>query len=114
MMDGARERFLRSHAADLYDAVTGSCTRSLRLEELLREVAARVPGLVPTSAQMEAERARALPDKEGIELAQGLLAGHVLAVPPPGRHLIDPILRPTPEPPQRLPAPRHPAPPHPR
>jgi len=102
MMDGARERFLRSHAADLYDAVTGSCTRSLRLEELLREVAARVPGLVPTSAQMEAERARALPDKEGIELAQGLLVGHVLAVPRAGRHLIDAMLRPTPEALERL------------
>ncbi|HEX4661175.1 MAG TPA: hypothetical protein VH307_27600, partial [Streptosporangiaceae bacterium] len=52
MMDDARESFLRSHAAGLYDAVTGRCTRSLRLEALIREVAARVPGLVPTSAQM--------------------------------------------------------------
>jgi (3,5-dihydroxyphenyl)acetyl-CoA 1,2-dioxygenase len=97
MMDGARESFLRSHAADLYDAVTGHCTRYLRLEELLSEAAARVPGLVPTSAQMEAERARALPVKEGIELAQGLLVGHVLAVPRAGRHLIQAMLRPTPE-----------------
>jgi enoyl-CoA hydratase/carnithine racemase len=96
MMDGARERFLRSHAAGLYDAVTGRCTRSLRLEALLREVAARVPGLVPTSAQMDAERARPLPEKEGIELAQGLLAGYVLAEPRAGRHLIDAMLRPTP------------------
>jgi len=102
MMDGARESFLRSHAADLYDAVTGGCARSLRLEELVREVAARVPGLVPTSAQMDAERARALPEKEGIELAQGLLAGHVLAVPRAGRHLIDAMLRPTPEALERL------------
>jgi thioesterase DpgC len=97
MMDGARESFLRSHAADLYDAVTGRCTRSLRLEELLGAAAARVPGLVPTSAQMEAERARPLPEKEGIELAQGLLVGHVLAVPRAGRHLIHAMLRPTPE-----------------
>ncbi len=91
MMDGARDSFLSSHAADLYDAVTGCGTRSLRLEELLREAAARVPGLVPTPAQMDAERARPLPEKEGIELAQGLLAGHVLAAPRAGRHLIDAI-----------------------
>src|SRR5215472_7924720 len=97
MMDGARESFLRAHAAGLYDAVTGRCTRSLRLEALLREVAARVPGLVPTSAQMDAERARPLPEKEGIEFAHGLLVGYVLAEPRPGRHLIDAMLRPTPE-----------------
>jgi (3,5-dihydroxyphenyl)acetyl-CoA 1,2-dioxygenase len=97
IMDGARERFLRSHAAALYDAVTGGRTRSLRIEALLGDVAARVPGLVPTFAQMDAERARALPDKEGIELAHGLLVGAVLAVPEAGRHLIDAMLRPTPE-----------------
>ncbi len=89
-------------AAGLYNAVTGRCTRSLRLEALIREVAARVPGLVPTSAQMDAERARALPDKEGIELAHGLLVGYVLAEPRAGRHLIDAMLRPTPEALERL------------
>ena len=102
-MDGARERFLRSHAAALYDAVTGGRTRSVRLGPLLREVAARVPGLVPTSAQMDAERARPLREKEGIELAQGLLVGSVLAVPEAGRHLIDAMLRPTPSALERLP-----------
>jgi (3,5-dihydroxyphenyl)acetyl-CoA 1,2-dioxygenase len=102
MMDGARESFLRSHAAGLYDAVTGRCTRSLRLEALLSEAAARVPGLVPTSAQLAAERARALPEKEGIELAHGLLVGYVLAAPRAGRHLIDAMLRPTPEALERL------------
>jgi (3,5-dihydroxyphenyl)acetyl-CoA 1,2-dioxygenase len=103
IMDDARERFLRSHAAALYDAVTGGRTRSLRIEALLGDVAARVPGLVPTFAQMDAERARALPDKEGIELAQGLLFASVLAVPEAGRHLIDAMLRPTPQALERLP-----------
>jgi thioesterase DpgC len=102
IMDGAREMFLRSHAAALYDAATGGRTSSLRIEALLGEAASRVPGLVPTSAQMDAERARTLPDKEGIELAQGLLVGSVLAVPGAGRHLIDAMLRPTPEALERL------------
>ncbi len=97
MMNAARESFLRSHAAALYDAVTSRCTRSLRVEEFVYEAAAAVPGLVPTPAEMDAERARTLPEKEGIEFAQGLLVGHVLAVPRAGRHLIGAMLRPTSE-----------------
>jgi (3,5-dihydroxyphenyl)acetyl-CoA 1,2-dioxygenase len=96
-MDLARDRFLRRHAAGLYDALTASRTASLRVAELLSAAAARVPGLVPATADLLTERARALPDKVGIELAQGLLIGHVLAAPPAGRHLIDAMLRPLPE-----------------
>src|SRR6266566_442254 len=96
LMNHARENFLRSHAADLYDAVTGRCTRPLRLEEFAAAAAAHVPGLVPGPAEMDAERARMLRDKEGAEFAQGLLFAYVLAVPRAGRHLIGAMLRPTP------------------
>jgi (3,5-dihydroxyphenyl)acetyl-CoA 1,2-dioxygenase len=51
---------------------------------------------VPTAAELDAERARPLPAKEGIELAQGLLIGHVLADPRAGRHLIEAMLQPLP------------------
>jgi thioesterase DpgC len=95
VMNGAREHFLRSHAAALYDALTTDRTRSLRLGELVGEAARLVPGLVPSPAEMAAERARALPDKEGIEFAHGLLISHVLALPGPGRHLIGAMLQPT-------------------
>ena len=101
-MNEARETFLRAHAEDLYDALTDRCTKPLRLAELLRDAAAAVPGLVPTSAQLDAERTRMLPEKEGIELAQGLLVGYVLAVPRTGRHLINAMLRPVPEAFERL------------
>jgi thioesterase DpgC len=94
-MTGARERFLRAHAAALYDALTTDRTRPLRLDALVSEAATLVPGLVPSSAEMDAERARALPDKEGIELAHGLLISHILALPGPGRHLIGAMLQPT-------------------
>jgi thioesterase DpgC len=97
IMNGARDTFLRSHAADLYDALTARCTRSLRVEQLVYEAAAAFPGLVPTHADMEAERERMLADKEGIEFAQGLLAAHVLALPRAGRHLVGAMLRPVPE-----------------
>jgi (3,5-dihydroxyphenyl)acetyl-CoA 1,2-dioxygenase len=101
-MNGARESFLRSHAADLYAAVTDGYTRPLRVEELAYAAAAAVPGLAPTPAEMNAERARMLPEKEGIEYAQGLLVAHVLALPAPGRHLIGAMLRPVAEAPERL------------
>ncbi len=97
VMDGARDSFLRQHAEALYDVLTGSRTRPLRLADLLAGAAARVPGLVPAAADLAAERSRPLPEKEGIEFAQGLLTGHLLARPRTGRHLIGAMLRPTPE-----------------
>jgi len=97
IMNGARDAFLRSHAADLYDALTDHCARWLRVEELVYAAAAAVPGLAPTRAEMDAERGRMLADKDGIEFAQGLLAAHVLALPRAGRHLVTAMLRPVPE-----------------
>ncbi|MGP7996115.1 MAG: enoyl-CoA hydratase/isomerase family protein [Streptosporangiaceae bacterium] len=96
-MDTARDSFLRVHAEALYDVLTSDRTRALRLAELLAAAATQVPGLVPAAAELAAERARPLPEKNGIEFAQGLLAGHVLARPRAGRHLIGAMLRPTPE-----------------
>jgi (3,5-dihydroxyphenyl)acetyl-CoA 1,2-dioxygenase len=95
-MDRERDNFLRGHAAGLYDALTARHSAFPRLEELLCAASAQVPGLVPTATEMAAERARPLPAKEGIELAQGLLFGHVLADPRAGRHLIEAMLRPLP------------------
>ncbi|HEY6278369.1 MAG TPA: enoyl-CoA hydratase-related protein [Streptosporangiaceae bacterium] len=103
VLHDARNAFLRSHAADLYDLLTSGYARPVRVGELLAEAAARVPGLVPTAAELAAERTRALRDKEGIELAQGLLVAHILARPGPGRHLIGAMLRPLPEAIDRLP-----------
>ena len=79
----------------LYDELTDGCTKPVRLEELVYEAAERVPGLVPTRAEMEPERARKLADKEGLELAQGLLIAEFLANPRTGRHLVESMLRPT-------------------
>ena len=47
-----------------------------------------MPGLVPTRAEMEAERARKLADKEGLELAQGLLLADVPRLPAHRPHLV--------------------------
>jgi enoyl-CoA hydratase/carnithine racemase len=94
-LDAARTRFLRAHADALYAGLTDDLRRPIRDEELVYAAAGRVPGLVPTRGQMDAERARALPDKEGIEIAQGLLLSFVLASPRSGSHLVWSMLRPT-------------------
>jgi len=83
--------------ADLYNELTDAAGRALRIDELLYAAAERVPGLVPTGAELEAERARPLSAKHGIELAQGLLLARILELPVQGAALIDAMLAPTPE-----------------
>ena len=92
----ARSAFLAAHADELYDELTDHRTKPIRLEWLVNDASVLVPGLVPGHAEMEAERALPLADKRGLELAQGLLVAHVLALPEAGRHLIDSMLAPTP------------------
>jgi (3,5-dihydroxyphenyl)acetyl-CoA 1,2-dioxygenase len=104
LLHEAREMFLRAHTAALYDELTSDCTRPLRVADLLTGAAARIPGLAPSAAELAAERDLPLPAKDGIELAQGLLVAHVLALPGAGRHLIGAMLRPLPEAVDRLPA----------
>lgn len=80
---------------ELYDELTDRCTRPVRLDDLLYDAAERVPGLVPTRAEIEDERTRKLADKQGLELAQGLLLAEILQVPRTGRHLAESMLHPT-------------------
>ncbi|MBV8219961.1 MAG: enoyl-CoA hydratase/isomerase family protein [Solirubrobacterales bacterium] len=79
----------------LYDELTDRCTRPVRLDDLLYDAAERVPGLVPTRAEVEQERTRKLADKQGVELAQGLLLAEILQIPRTGRHLVESMLYPT-------------------
>jgi len=101
-LDEARSRFLRAHAEDLYAALTDDLRRAVRDEDLVYAAADLVPGLVPTREQMAVERTLALPDKEGIEVAQGLFFSHVLASERCGAHLVWAMLRPTAEALERL------------
>jgi thioesterase DpgC len=81
--------------AALYDELTDGLTRQVRIDELLYAAAARVPGLVPTRQEMDAERERTLADKRGIELAQGQLLAQLVALPRQGTHLLEAMLAPT-------------------
>jgi thioesterase DpgC len=82
-------------AAELYDELTDGMTRSVRLDELMYAAAERVPGLVPTRAEIDVERERPLAEKTGIELAQGLLTAEFLALEAQGTHLLHSMLEPT-------------------
>jgi enoyl-CoA hydratase/carnithine racemase len=92
-----RDRFLSRHAAELYARLTGGGRRFLRVEALLPEAARLVPGLTPDTAAMDAERARPLKEKEGIETDHGILLSHILALPDSGLHLSHAMLLPRPE-----------------
>jgi (3,5-dihydroxyphenyl)acetyl-CoA 1,2-dioxygenase len=94
-LNAARDRFLRVHAEAAYAVLTEGFAVELRDEELLYAAADRFPGLTPTRAEMADELQRKLADKQGIELAQGLFLGHVLASARAGTHLIGAMLRPT-------------------
>jgi thioesterase DpgC len=79
-------------ATDVYDELTAGCTRPLRLEQLVHDA----PHL-PAEEELEAERARPLADKQGLEMALGAFLAEVLADPRTGRHLVESMLRPTTE-----------------
>ena len=82
--------------AVLYDELTDGMSKTVRLDELVYAAAEHVPGLVPTRAEMEAERELPLANKRGLELSQGLLLAEFLALGEQGRHLLGSMLEPMP------------------
>ena len=95
--NAARDAWLGVHAAGLYAAITGGMTRFLGVDAIAEAAAARVPGLVPTPAEVARESALDQKDKDGIEIAQGLLFSRILADPRCGLHLCHAGLLPLPE-----------------
>jgi (3,5-dihydroxyphenyl)acetyl-CoA 1,2-dioxygenase len=90
-----KEQFFRRHAAAIYDEVTDHGARFLRVSEVVAAASNRYPALLPTRAQLDAERAlKQQSAKEGRELDQGLFIAQVLADERCGRHLIHAMLRP--------------------
>ena len=87
---------------DVYEVLTDGLTQALRVEDLLERAAERYPGLVPDAATLAAERERMQADKQGAEIAQGLLLSRVLSDPRLGAHLIWAMQRPTQEALERL------------
>src|SRR3954452_22985624 len=94
-LDDVRERFLRRHTRALYAELTDNGRQAMRADALVYAAAERVPGLTPRRQLVDIERERLQKDKEGWEVAQGRLLGHVLGHPECGPHLIEVMLRPT-------------------
>jgi thioesterase DpgC len=92
-----RTRFLAAHAAATYDRLTRNRTRFVRVEKLIYDAAALLPGLVPNHAQVDAESALMQRDKEGHEIDQGIFVSKLLADVPSGTHLCHAMLLPRPE-----------------
>jgi enoyl-CoA hydratase/carnithine racemase len=98
----ARERFLAAHVETLFRALTKDYASFIRVERLVLEAAALVPGLTPSAAQVAAESDLPQRDKEGVEIDQGLFLSHVLAHPRAGAHLCHAMLLPRAESSERL------------
>jgi thioesterase DpgC len=81
----------------IYDELTDSRRRSLRVAELVYAAAERFPGVVPTRAAIDEERSRMQKDKLGLEIGQGDFVARVLANPATGAHLIHSMSQPRPE-----------------
>jgi thioesterase DpgC len=75
----ARLSFLESHIETLYRRLTDDLRRYMRLEQLVFEAAAHVPGLVPSREDMAREMSLQQADKEGIEVDQGLFVSRLMA-----------------------------------
>lgn len=100
---GVKEDFFRRNAAEMYAELTGNLSRQIRVSELVYAGAERYAGLLPTRAEIDAERAlRKQIAKEGREIDQGLFVAHVLADPRCGIHLVHAMLRPKREAEERL------------
>jgi (3,5-dihydroxyphenyl)acetyl-CoA 1,2-dioxygenase len=91
-----RARFLNTYADDVYDELTDSHTRDLRVDELTEAAAYAFPGLTPTPEQLAQERSQAQAGQEGREIDQGIFLRAVLRSERSGRHLMAAMLRPTP------------------
>ena len=90
----ARERYLRAHAAAIYEHLTDARRIFLRVDELCQRAAEAFPGLVPSREQLADEAPRLQRDKRGVEVDQGLFLAHVLADPACGLHLCHAMLLP--------------------
>jgi enoyl-CoA hydratase/carnithine racemase len=93
----ARAKFLDVHAATLYRRLTADFTKFKRVENLVSDAAAAVPGLVPDDKQLSRDSALPQKDKDGFEIDQGIFLSHVLGDAQCGMHLCHAMLLPRPE-----------------
>ncbi|MET7714573.1 (3,5-dihydroxyphenyl)acetyl-CoA 1,2-dioxygenase DpgC [Streptomyces sp. NPDC005407] len=94
-MRALRSAFLDAHGDAVYAELTADRTRGLRLGELTAAGADAFPGLVPTAAELAADRALPQAQKAGHEIDLGIFFCRILRSPCSGGHLVDALLHPT-------------------
>lgn len=94
---GARVAFLEAHIETVYRKLTGDLGRYVRLEQLVFEAAALVPGLVPSRESLAREAKLKQADKDGIELDQGLFVARLMTREALAFHLCHAMMLPLPE-----------------
>ena len=90
----ARANFLSVHVETVYRRLTDDFTKFKRVEDLVRDAAAAVPGLVPDNKQLARENDLSQKDKDGLEIDQGIFLSHVLKDDACGMHLCHAMLLP--------------------
>ena len=95
-------RFARTYRAELYARLTDGFRRRLRVDELMWRAAEAWPELVPTRSQLDEESQRAQIDKDGREIAQGVLVSQLMNDRAIGTHMLLSMLLPTAEAEARL------------
>jgi (3,5-dihydroxyphenyl)acetyl-CoA 1,2-dioxygenase len=93
----ARTRFLDVHAEAVYRRLTDNFSKFKRVEDLVRDAATAVAGLVPDDKQLLRDSALPQKDKDGVEIDQGLFLWRVLGNAICGMHLCHAMLLPRPE-----------------
>ncbi|WP_458098074.1 enoyl-CoA hydratase/isomerase family protein [Roseomonas sp. WA12] len=93
----AARDFFNRHATQIYAELTSGGARPLRVDELLWGAAARLPGILPSEAELAGESRLLQQDKDGLEIPQGLFISAVMSDRACGQHLIRAMLRPRPD-----------------
>jgi thioesterase DpgC len=93
----ARAKFLGAHVESVYRRLTADFAEFKRVEDLVSDAAAAVPGLVPDNTQLARENDLQQKDKDGLEIDQGIFLSHVLGHAACGLHLCHAMLLPRPE-----------------
>lgn len=90
-----RSDFVKAHAGAIHDAAAGCRSGHVALAEIAYSAAQLIPGLVPTRAQIGAERDCEQAAKEGREIDQGIFFGELLRHPQVGARIVAAALQPS-------------------
>ncbi|MBI4275740.1 MAG: hypothetical protein HY659_13685, partial [Rhizobiales bacterium] len=84
----SREEFLGSHVEAVYRGLTADYRNFVRIEQLVFDAAALMPGLTPSREVLARDSEYPLKDQDGLAVDQGIFLAHIFAHQTAGRHLL--------------------------